>query len=566
MIQRVFLLVLIVVAASAYDHVREDYDSNDINININNNNKGIDTNNDINPNDYTHSLVVPELAKTPQMGWNPWNLFRCNVSEGLVEEIARAMVDSGLHDLGYEYINLDDCWQRSRDSNGFIVEDFERFPSGMAALSKTIHGMGGSGSGSGSSNSKGSGNAHQSRDQNRRLKFGLYSDSGLMTCQRRPGGLGYELRDATTYASWNIDYLKYDNCYATGLGRVQTRYRRMHEALVNATTNTRSAGTTNGEIAHRPILFSLCEWGIRHPATWARSIGGNSWRTTGDIRNNWKSVVDIIDENNKWHSYAGPGGWNDPDMLQVGTTATATSSDIDGTSGTSSAGLTIHEQRAHFTMWCLMKAPLLLANDLRSIPEPVWDIISNKEMIAVNQDPLGIQGYKRWSSSKPFDGKDNENTNNSDDGPIEVWAGDLSGGDVVVVLFNRSGKTQTITAKFKDVIGILDEGGDKIIDRSKNHDDDNHDDHNANTNARLLRRRATTIAYAGAGANATHPSISVVDAHVRDLWAHSDLGLHHDEVTGVVPSHDVIALRLSNINIRIASKSVAQTKEEAAEE
>ena len=387
------------------------------------------------------------LGLTPQMGWNSWNYFGCNgISETLIKEIAEALISTGLADLGYEYINLDDCWQVSRNKTGYIVEDFQKFPSGMAGLSKYVR------------NELG-------------LKFGLYSDSGLFTCQRRPGSFGHERQDAESYREWEIDYLKYDNCYATGLGKgVQKRYESMRDALNQTTTTT-----------DHPIFFGLCEWGIQDPATWAGNVG-NSWRTTGDIQQSWDSILDNLDKNDKWHRYAGPGGWNDPDMLQVGTTTK----------------LTLEEQRSHFTLWALIKSPLLLANDLRDIPTEILEILSNSEIIALNQDKLGVQGYKRQSQNG-----------------LEVWAGDLEGGDIGVVLFNRSPKTETIEVRFKDL--LLE-------------------------NKFQERRR-----------NDLSSSISV---HVRDLWARSDLGVHRDAFEGVVPSHDVIALRLSGIEVAIDLGSI----------
>jgi len=392
------------------------------------------------------------LGLTPQMGWNPWNLFGCDgINEQLVQDIAAAMVSSGLSDLGYQYINLDDCWQVSRNESGHIVVDADKFPSGMASLSDKVHSNG--------------------------LKFGLYSDSGLYTCQRRPGGLGYETQDAESYVEWDIDYLKYDNCYATGLGGgVQKRYTTMRDAL-NQTATQKSP-------TQKPIFFGLCEWGYKDPAKWARPIG-NSWRTTGDIQKSWGSILSNLDQNDQWHSYAGPGGWNDPDMLQVGTTDK----------------LTIGEQRAHFTLWCLVKSPLLLANDLRDIPKEIMDIISNPEVIALNQDPLGVQGYKR----------------SSDDG-LEVWAGDLQGGDVGVVLLNRSGQNQTITVRFEDVVHA---DSVKVL---------------AGTGS--LRTTAAT-------------TTTTISAHVRDLWARSDLGVYQDSFEGTVPTHDVMALRLTKVTAKI---------------
>jgi alpha-galactosidase len=401
------------------------------------------------------------LAITPQMGWNPWNRFKGDINETLIIEMGQAMIDTGLNKLGYEYVNLDDCWQISRNSSGYIQEDKTKFPSGMRYLRDQIHSLG-----TGSN-----------------LKFGLYSDSGTLTCQKRPGSFGYEDKDAASYAEWKIDYLKYDNCNGNGMGGgIRARYQTMHDAL-NATNH--------------PILFSMCEWGVQDPATWAGPIG-NSWRTTGDIRANWNSITSNLDKNNNWYMYAGPGQWNDPDILEVG--------NIYG-------DLTIAEQRSHFTLWCLIKAPLLLGNDLRSIPPEIMEIISNPEIIALNQDPLGKQGYRRWSSSSSSSSSSStststsleyEDTNNKMG--VEVWAGDLAGGDVAVVLFNRSNKTESITAKFSDVTDVN--------------------------------------VYMDVDIGAS------IYAHVRNLWEHSGLGVHHDKVSVIVPSHDVVALRLTNITVQ----------------
>jgi alpha-galactosidase len=315
------------------------------------------------------------LGRTPQMGWNSWNHFYCDIHEDLIQDIAQAAVDLGLKDAGYSYINLDDCWQISLDDDGYIQEDPDAFPSGIPALSDYVHSLG--------------------------LKFGLYSDAGTNTCQKRPGSLGYETQDAERYKEWKIDYLKYDNCFST-VTDVKLRYQAMHDAL-NASGH--------------PIFFSMCEWGVEDPATWASPVG-NSWRTTGDIGPTWGSITNILDQNNQWHEYAGPGGWNDPDMLEVG-----------------NGKLTYAEQKSHFTLWCLMKAPLLLGNDLRQMGNSTLEIISNSEVIALNQDPLGVQGYKRTSDK---------------DG-LEVWAGPLSRGHVAVVLFNRSSRPANIIAMWNDI-------------------------------------------------------------------------------------------------------------------
>ena len=274
------------------------------------------------------------LGKTPQMGWNSWNKFGCNINEKLIYDTIDALVDSGLVDAGYNYINLDDCWQSARDSNGKIVVDPKAFPNGIKPLADYAHKKG--------------------------LLFGLYSDAGYKTCAGRPGSLGYEEIDARTYAEWGVDYLKYDNCFTDGTPP-EVRYPVMRDALLKQ---------------NRPIFYSMCEWGVNDPATWAKPVG-NSWRTTGDIFNSWSSMINIIDQNNRWYEYAGPGGWNDPDMLEVG-----------------NGGMTVEEEKIHFGLWCISKAPLLIGCDITKMSKDTYDILTNPEVIAINQDPLGIQGRK----------------------------------------------------------------------------------------------------------------------------------------------------------------------------
>nr|CAB3452999.1 unnamed protein product [Digitaria exilis] len=209
------------------------------------------------------------LGRTPQMGWNSWNHFHCKINEEIIKQMADAMVENGLSKLGYEYINIDDCWAaHDRDSQGNLAANAIAFPSGIAALAGYVHGKG--------------------------LKLGIYGDAGSRTCSKlMPGSLGYEDQDAKTFASWGIDYLKYDNCNNQGMSP-QPRYNAMSKAILNSGRN---------------IFFSLCEWGVDDPATWAGGAG-NSWRTTGDIKDTWASMMAIADKNDKWASYAGPGGWN----------------------------------------------------------------------------------------------------------------------------------------------------------------------------------------------------------------------------------------------------------------
>ncbi|KAK4403448.1 Alpha-galactosidase 3 [Sesamum angolense] len=290
------------------------------------------------------------LALTPQMGWNSWNFFACNINETVIKETADALISTGLAKLGYNYVNIDDCWSEFfRDSKGFHMSSSTRV---------TFH------------------------------------ESG----------------DAKLFASWflylvvqfiRVDYLKYDNCFNLGI-EPEKRYPPMRDAL-NATGRT--------------IFYSLCEWGVNDPALWAGKVG-NSWRTTEDINDSWASMTTIADLNDKWAAYAGPGGWNDPDMLEVG-----------------NGGMTYQEYRAHFSIWALMKAPLLIGCDVRNMTKETLEILSNEEVIY----PLGVQGRKVYAYG-------------SDD-CYQVWAGPLSGRRLAVILWNRCSKTASITAKW-NVLGL----------------------------------------------------------------------------------------------------------------
>ncbi|CAN1275266.1 unnamed protein product [Linum perenne] len=322
------------------------------------------------------NLIANGVGITPPMGWNSWNHFQCNISEKTIKETADAMVSSGLSALGYHYINIDDCWaELNRDSQGNMVSKKSTFPSGIKALADYVHAKG--------------------------LKLGIYSDAGSKTCSNlMPGSLGHEEQDAKTFASWGVDYLKYDNCNDDGTSP-KIRYPVMSRALLNS---------------GREIFFSLCEWGREDPATWAGSIG-NSWRTTGDISDNWDSMTTCADQNDQWALNAGPGGWNDPDMLEVG-----------------NGGMTTEEYRSHFSIWALAKAPLLIGCDVRSMSNETYEILSNTEVIAVNQDKLGVQGKKVKK-----------------DGDLEVWAGPLSRDRVAIVMWNRGSSKATITVQWSDL-------------------------------------------------------------------------------------------------------------------
>ncbi len=322
------------------------------------------------------------LALTPPMGWNSWNKFACDVSEDLIKEIADAMVESGMRDAGYQFVVIDDCWQVARDEDGNIIADPERFPSGMKALADYVHSKG--------------------------LKFGLYSDAGRRTCQGRPGSRGYEFQDARQYAEWGVDYLKYDWCNH-GKQNSEASYALMRDAL---------------KISGRSIVYSICEWGSTKPWLWAQDVG-NLWRTTGDIQDCWDCRRDwggmgwthILDLQDGLEIYAGPGHWNDPDMLEVG-----------------NGGMSIPEYRAHFSLWCILAAPLMAGNDIRNMSPEIKNILTNKKVIAVNQDSLGMQGSRV-----------------RDDGQLEIWAKQLSDGSRAVCLFNRSQKAANITLNWTDI-------------------------------------------------------------------------------------------------------------------
>jgi alpha-galactosidase len=321
------------------------------------------------------------LALTPPMGWNSWNKFGCNIDASLIRKEADAIVSSGMRDAGYQYVVIDDCWQSSRDANGNIVADPQRFSGGMKALADYVHERG--------------------------LKFGLYSDAGTRTCAGRPGSRGYEYQDARQYAAWGVDYLKYDWCH-TGSQNAHASYLVMSDAL-------RATG--------RPIVFSLCEWGTSKPWTWARDIG-NLWRSTGDIADSWEGkqdyrlgVVTILDLVAELAPYAGPGHWNDPDMLEVG-----------------NGGMTDIEYRAHFSLWAILAAPLIAGNDIAGMNAATRAILTNREVIAIDQDPLGDQG-RRVSKRESQ----------------EVWARNLKGGSRAVVLLNRADKPQTVTVDWESL-------------------------------------------------------------------------------------------------------------------
>jgi alpha-galactosidase len=311
------------------------------------------------------AAALPDgLALTPPMGFNNWNATGCAIDENLIKATADLFVSSGLKAAGYQYVNIDDCWaELDRDpQTGRMVPHHLRFPSGIKAIADYVHARG--------------------------LKLGIYTSAGTLTCARTmPGGLGHEDVDAQTFADWGVDYLKYDNCNNEGVPAIE-RYSRMRDAL-------KKTG--------RPIVYSITEWGENRPWEWAADVG-HLWRTTGDINDSWASMVSLLKLNAPLAPFAGPGHWNDPDMLEVG-----------------NGGMTDREYRSHFSLWATMAAPLLIGTDLRKATPKTLEILSNRDVIAIDQDPLGAQGKVlrndngRWVFSKP-----------------------LANGDVAVTLFNET--------------------------------------------------------------------------------------------------------------------------------
>ncbi|HUZ47315.1 MAG TPA: glycoside hydrolase family 27 protein [Terriglobia bacterium] len=383
-----------------------------------------------------------KLASTPPMGWNSWNHFACKVSDAVIREQAAAMASNGMKAAGYEYINIDDCWQGGRDAKG-VVHGNARFPD-MKALADYVHSKG--------------------------LKLGIYSSPGPKTCAGYTGSYGHEEQDARTYASWGVDYLKYDWCSAGRIykpSEMPAIYKKMHEALA-------STG--------RPIVFSLCQYGMDNVWRWGASSGGNLWRTTGDIKDDWQRMSrNGFDLQPGLAKYAGPGHWNDPDMLEVG-----------------NGGMTEMEDRTHMSLWCMLAAPLIAGNDLTRMSPEALEILTNREVIAVDQDRLGREGYPiaHYKDGKritihvklPLPRNSKLALGGGDD--QEVWVKPLAGGAMAVALFNRADTPARISVRWREI-----------------------------------KMRGTP--------------------QVRDLWAHRDLGRIKNGYSAEVPGHGVVMLRVS---------------------
>jgi alpha-galactosidase len=328
----------------------------------------------------TSVCFAADLRLNPPMGWNSWNKFAEKIDDKAVREIADALVSTGMKDAGYVYVNIDDTWEGDRDAQGNIQTN-KKFPD-MKALADYVHQKG--------------------------LKIGIYSSPGPKTCADYEGSYQHEQQDANTWAAWGIDYLKYDWCSAEKVykpSEMQAVYKKMDDAL---------------KATGRPIVYSLCQYGLQNVWEWGPSVGGNLWRTTGDIEDNWASMEKIgFDKQAGHEKYAGPGHWNDPDMLEIG-----------------NGGMTATEYRTHMSLWAMLAAPLLAGNDLRSMSAETRDILMNKEMIAIDQDKLGQQGRRV-----------------SKEGAGEVWARPLENGDLAVALFNRSDGMMGVTAHW-EILGL----------------------------------------------------------------------------------------------------------------
>ena len=380
-----------------------------------------------------------DLAMTPPMGWNSWNTFQTKINEKLVMETADSIISCGMKDAGFNYIVLDDGWMAmERNKNGDLVPDPIKFPHGMKAVADYVHSKG--------------------------LKFGLYNCAGTKTCAGYPGTRGFEYQDARLYAAIGIDYLKFDWCSSDGINAKEA-YTTMSKALA---------------VAGRPIVFSLCEWGNNKPWEWATNVG-QLWRTTGDItkcfdcledHGTWKQLgaLQITDKQKELRKYAGPGHWNDPDMLEVGN------------------GMNAQENRAHFALWCMMSAPLMTGNDLRKMPADVINIFTNKDIVAIDQDKLGVQGFV--SSTKDS---------------IETWVKPLENDELAICFFNRS---------LKPVPFVFDWKTNAINDTLSK-----------------INVDFSTTKYA-----------------IKDLYSKKEIGNTSKAFKGNLLSHDVVVLRLKKSN------------------
>ncbi len=340
------------------------------------------------------------IKLTPPMGWNSWNTFGSEIDEKLIMETADVMAESGLLECGYDYLVIDDCWSlRKRDENYKLVPDPEKFPHGMKYVADYIHSKG--------------------------LKFGIYSSDGYLTCAGFPASYQYEFIDAETFASWGVDFLKYDNCFKPSSIPARLLTHRMSFALENC---------------GRDILFSSCCWGTESVKEWIKETGAHMWRSTGDILDNWASIKQIHYLQMDYQPFNGQGCFNDMDMLVVG---------MNGQGNVGLGGCTLTEYRTHFSLWCMLNSPLMLGCDIRNMSDDVKKIITNKEIIAINQDPAGrqpmlLQGFRNGVHEQFF-----------------IWAKHLEGGDLAVGVFNLLDHDERVFVGY-DALG-LDHTSDRVL-------------------------------------------------------------------------------------------------------
>lgn len=329
------------------------------------------------------------IKNTPPMGWNSWNTFGADINEKLIFETADKMVKTGLLDAGYDYLVIDDCWSlKERDKDGRLVADPEKFPHGMKAVADYVHSKG--------------------------LKFGMYSCAGNLTCAGYPGSFEHEFTDAETFAEWGVDFLKYDYCYHSNIIHGKYLYRRMGLALKNC---------------GRDILFSACSWGADNTAEWMRETGANMWRSTGDIFDTWESIKKLTEEQDAILPYGGAGCFNDMDMLVVG---------MYGKGNVGLEGLNDVQYKTHFSIWALMGSPLMIGCDIRNMNEKTHSILTNKELIKINQDKDCRQVFKL-----PNHWNDN----------VKIYARNLENGDIAVGMFNFGGE-KAVVRMTVDELGI----------------------------------------------------------------------------------------------------------------
>lgn len=329
------------------------------------------------------------IKNTPPMGWNSWNTFGADINEKLIFETADKMVETGLLDTGYDYLVIDDCWSlKERDKDGRLVADPEKFPHGMKAVADYVHSKG--------------------------LKFGMYSCAGNLTCAGYPGSFEHEFTDAETFAEWGVDFLKYDYCYHSNIIHGKYLYRRMGLALKNC---------------GRDILFSACSWGADNTAEWMRETGANMWRSTGDIFDTWESIKKLTEEQDAILPYGGAGCFNDMDMLVVG---------MYGKGNVGLEGLNDVQYKTHFSIWALMGSPLMIGCDIRNMNEETHSILTNKELIKINQDKDCRQVFKL-----PNHWNDN----------VKIYARNLENGDIAVGMFNFGGEKAAVRMTV-DELGI----------------------------------------------------------------------------------------------------------------